>query len=209
MPSEILKTAPLEDIVDGNIKKHLSQNPLIRGVVEKFNEDVAQLAASCRPQNILDIGCGEGFTTVQIAKQLPQTAITGIDLMPERIRYAEAKNKAKNIVYQTADMFRLPFSENAFDLVVCNEVLEHLENYTAALEVLKKFARKFILISVPNEPWFRSANVLRLHYLSRWGSTPGHINHWTRSGIYRAAGACGEVVQLKTSTLWNILLIKK
>lgn len=65
------------------------------------------------------------------------------------------------------DITRMPFCDHSFDIVICTEVLEHLEKPGAALKELKRVAKKFILITVPHEPWFCLGNLLVLKNVSR------------------------------------------
>ena len=71
--------------------------------------------------------------------------------------------------------------DNAYkaDLVVCCEVLEHLETPDIALEKIKSLDVKYYLFSVPNEPVWRALNFHRGNSLKDLGSTPRHINHWS------------------------------
>ena len=197
------------DVLEGNKKKFLNKNLIIKCIANKFNRDVVELVALCKPSDILDVGCGEGFTTKEIARELENARLVAIDNSIDRINYAKERNKLENITYEKGDLFNLSFYKNSFDLVVCNELLEHLQDYKKALDALINLSKDFVLISVPNEPWFRLANLLRLHYLLRWGSTPGHVNHWTKNQIYSLLKKYGKIVKLKTSTLWNIILLKK
>ena len=197
-----------EDIFfEGNKLKHLSGNPFLIPIVRKFNNDVAELASSCKPKNILDIGCGEGFTTITIADKLPNARITAIDFEREYTAYAKEKNKRENVTYECRDLFNLPFRSNEFDLVICNEVLEHIKNYEEALNILTSISSKSLVVSVPNEPWFRIANLLRLRHISRLGNVPGHVNRWSKNQIRDVVSAHGRIVTLKTSTFWNIAIL--
>lgn len=198
-----MKKTPLHS----NKKKHLNKNPLLQLALKKFNNDIAQISFYCQPKTILDVGCGEGFTTIIIAKKLPHTRITAIDTNKESIRYAQKNNPANNISYQQGDIFSLQSYTKQFDLVVCNEVLEHLVDYKKALTSLCHSSKQQVLISVPNEPWFQIANMLRLKYLSKLGNHPEHINQWTKRQFKLLLSRHGHLTKLQTSTFWNIALL--
>ena len=64
---------------------------------------------------------------------------------------------------------------DAFEAVVCTEVLEHLEEPEKALRELLRVTRRWVILSVPREPLWRVLNMVRGAYLRHFGNTPGHI----------------------------------
>ena len=77
----------------------------------------------------------------------------------------------------------LPFATRCADLLLACEVLEHVPEPEAVLGEMRRLARRYCLVSVPNEPLWRCLNVARGRYVRRWGNTPGHLQHWSRRGI--------------------------
>lgn len=199
---------PLSGPWEGNKAKHLSKNPLMKYVVTKFKNNVAGILLNHNIKNMLDVGCGEGFNTFVVAKVIPNMKIDAIDLEQVYIDYAKQNHQLPNVNYKVANLYKLK-SNGRYDIVVCNEVLEHLEDYETALKILCSLSNKFVLVSVPNEPWFRLANILRLRYLHRFGNTPGHVNNWTKSGLKNIVTKYGKVLVIKTSSFWNIILFEK
>lgn len=191
----------------GNLKKHTSQNLLIIKIMRCFYKDVNDMLIGLPIKQLLDVGCGEGFITAKIKETFPFLNITGIDIEKEYIKYAS--EHFKNIKFIKDDIFKSNISDESFDIVICNQVLEHLNNYEEALDVIIKKSKKYILISVPNEPFFRIANICRLKYLFRLGNTPGHINNWSIKQFKLIMKEKGDVKKFKTSTFWNICLIEK
>ena len=96
-----------------------------------------------------------------------------------------------------------------YDLVVSTEVLEHLDNPLRALKELSRISNRYIIISVPNEPLWRIANVVRLKYLSAFGNTPGHINHWSKASFSMLAKKVCKVRVALTPIPFTILLCEK
>jgi len=188
----------------GNLPKHLSKNPVIKKLMKNFNKTVSGLAKSAKPSKILDVGCGEGFTTIHIAAKLPKSKITALDINDDYIKYAINHNQRPNITYGTGDIFKIKPAD--YDLVVCNQVLEHVRQYKTAIKKLVSLTNRHLLISVPREPWFRLANILRLKYLSRFGNTPGHVNNWTKNEIKKYMKKFGQVMCITTS-FWTIVLV--
>ncbi len=76
---------------------------------------------------VLDIGCGAGFDTL-VASRLVGTAgtVCGIDITPEMVRRAQENIRAAgadNVAIQLAAVEDMPFSDNRFDVVISNGVL--------------------------------------------------------------------------------------
>ena len=95
-------------------------------------------------------------------------------------------------------------------MVICTEVLEHLEFPEKAVEELKRVSRKYIVFSVPNEPFFILANLLRGRYIKNFGNHPEHINHWTFLGFEKFLKKQGlTILKRKHPFAWTLLLVKK
>ena len=86
--------------------------------------------------NILDIGCAGGTFTNNISKILPKAEITGIDLYSSAIEYG--KNKYPHINFILADAHNIPFKNKSFDLIICYETIEHLNNPPQALKEIRR-----------------------------------------------------------------------
>ncbi|MBU2638234.1 MAG: class I SAM-dependent methyltransferase [Nanoarchaeota archaeon] len=189
--------------------KYLSQNPLMKIALRKFSQGVINLSLLCKPKNILDIGCGNGFVTKELAKTFPKAKITAVDIEAEKIAYAKKNNNLSNITYQRRNLFRLGFKKNSFDLVICNEVIEHLQNYKKALEIISSLSSEHIIVSVPNEPFFRIATFLRGKFLRSLGNMPGHIHNWSKDEFVKLLGPYGKLIKVFTPVVWTVALIKK
>jgi tocopherol O-methyltransferase len=84
-----------------------------------------------RPQNILDVGCGIGGSTIYLADKFNASA-TGITLSPAQATRATQRAREANISqqvqFQVADALNMPFANNSFDLVWSLESGEHMPN---------------------------------------------------------------------------------
>ena len=94
-------------------------------------------------------------------------------------------------------------------MTVVLEVLEHLEDPDSALKELSRVSSKYCLVSVPQEPLWRILNICRLKYLSNFGNTPGHLNHWSKNQFVEFVGKYFKVKKIKLSLPWIIVLAKK
>lgn len=193
----------------GNLyNKYESPNPLIKFIVKKFFYDLDDLIRPVKGEiaSAFEIGCGEGYITSHFHDLgLP---ITGADVSPRIIEIARKHHPA--ITFSVLSIYDLKTIDTQFDLVVANEVFEHLSNPDLAVEEVKRIARKYILISVPNEPFFRMANIFRFKYLKNAGNTPGHINHWSKNQFENFLISRGLTIKAITcSTLWTLALCEK
>ncbi len=89
---------------------------------------------------VLEAGCGVGAQTVTLLKNSPEAHFTSIDLSTESLYDAKKRVAAagcKNVTFQQADIFNLPFEDDAFDHIFVCFVLEHLREAGNALLHLK------------------------------------------------------------------------
>jgi SAM-dependent methyltransferase len=100
---------------------------------------------------VLDVGCGNGALTYDIAKKAKK--VVGIDVNEKNIDFARKNFSRENITYICGDAMKL-LPEEEFDVIVLSNVLEHIENRVEFLKTLKKRGKKF-LIRVPmiNRSW--------------------------------------------------------
>ncbi len=99
---------------------------------------------------VIDIGCGEGYGSHMLSAVASE--VTGVDIDEESIEHAREKYKADNLKYETADVQKLPFSDDEFNAGLCFEVIEHIEN---PVELLREATRVIetngtFIVSTPN-----------------------------------------------------------
>jgi SAM-dependent methyltransferase len=90
----------------------------------RCNDWAGQLAASLKPESILDVGCGDGSTLFQYFKTVPRE-FHGVEGAPD----LKIKAEARGIKVLSFDLNgRWPYEDNKFDVVFSNQVIEHLHN---------------------------------------------------------------------------------
>ena len=107
--------------------------------------------------------------------------IISIEYTEEALNIARVMNP--QVIYIQGDIREIPFPDQYFDVILCTEVLEHVENPDIAIKELVRVAKRFVLISVPHEPWFCMGNLMVLKNVTRLGNPIDHINHWTKNGL--------------------------
>jgi len=191
-----------------NYQKHTNKNPIQQFLIKNYYRELIQIAKLTKPNKILDVGCGEGETIVKLKQSKIGKTLEGIDNSQDALKIGRKIYPGINI--KDGDIYKLPYKDNSFDLVICTEVLEHLDNPKKALAELRRISSKYILLSVPNEPFFIMANFLRGKYIKRFGNHPEHINHWTNPGFKMFLRRNGlKLASARAPFAWTMVLAKK
>lgn len=189
--------------------KYLSGNLLSRWLIRHFVGTLSFMISSIDipVKTILDVGCGEGIIPRQIKDLWPSATFHGLDIDHDLLKVA--MKLVPELKCVASSVYSLPFREESFDLVCCTEVLEHLEHPRPALSEISRVGKEYLIFSVPDEPFWRIANMLRGAYLSEWGNSPGHVNHWQASVFIRFLSHYFDIVEVKRSFPWTIVLCRK
>jgi SAM-dependent methyltransferase len=99
-------------------------------------------------QSILDVGCGQGGP-MKFINRHKRFYTVGVDIFEPYM--SEGKRQGIHDEYVLCDVRKLPFPRKSFDIVLCMEVLEHLEREAGLklLASLEEIARKQVIISTP------------------------------------------------------------
>ncbi len=175
-------------------------NILTKGITSNFIKNLLIEVKKFKTNSVLDIGCGTGYITKRISLVKPK--VIGCDIDKEKLVLAKKYTKNK-IRFKHVNDKKLPFKDNSFDLIICSEVLEHIEDIDFFLTEIKRVGKKFLLITVPNEPYFRIANFLRLKNVLEFGNGHGHINHFNKKTLKKVFPKEFKLKKLKiNSCLW-------
>lgn len=155
---------------------HLEDTP------RKFYE-ISQVLPLGEYETMLDIGCGVGVLTRLIADYYNCRNTVGLDISEIAVDEASALDKSGQIKWVKGSVFDLPVKK--YDLVLCIDLIEHLDNIHKFLERLAILG-KFIVIRVPMERTLLNTS-LKLFFLGdeyrRLKEKYGHINHFTPTGF--------------------------
>jgi SAM-dependent methyltransferase len=190
--------------------KYGSRNPIVRWMMAGFMGAFEELVDVSGAKHALEIGCGEGELSIVMARRGIQVA--GCDIAPEAVAEARRRTAAAGATVDLWEQRLEDFEDTdryAAPLVVCCEVLEHLDDPELGLRILSDLARPWLLCSVPREPIWRVLNVGRGKYLRDFGNTPGHVNHWSRRGFEAFVGTRFDIEQVRTPLPWTMLLCRR
>jgi 2-polyprenyl-3-methyl-5-hydroxy-6-metoxy-1,4-benzoquinol methylase len=188
-----------------NLIKHTSKNPIQQFLIDNFFSSLVSLIKPLNVESILDAGCGEGFTMNKLKENHIGNKIEGIEYEKDAITFG--KKIFPDLTIKQGSIYKLPYKDNSFDLTICTEVLEHLENPSKAVREMLRVSRKYLIISVPNEPFFMISNFLRGKNISRLGNDIGHVNHWSCLNLQTFLEKNGlKIKKLKFPFPWTMVI---
>jgi 2-polyprenyl-3-methyl-5-hydroxy-6-metoxy-1,4-benzoquinol methylase len=197
-------------VVVGNVyDKYGARNPIVKWMINRFESVLSEFVAKAAPQSIHEIGCGEGYWVLRWNEQGLQAR--GCDFSKQVIQIAcenAARRGLSPSLFESRSIYDLDAEQDSADLVVCCEVLEHLENPEVGLQALQRVVDRHLVLSVPREPLWRALNLARGKYISRWGNTPGHIQHWSKRGFVRLVAKYFAVIEVRSPLPWTLLLCR-
>jgi SAM-dependent methyltransferase len=100
---------------------------------------------------LLDVGCGPGTITVDLAARVAPGTTIGVDQEPAVIAEAGQmlqEHGSGNVQFKTADLYALGFGEESFDVVHAHQVLQHLTDPVAALVEMRRVLRPNGILAV-------------------------------------------------------------
>ena len=194
----------IEDgVIVGSNGKYELKNPIARYLIAGFDRAVSKIAGDIQPASILEVGCGEGHVT-ELLLASTSASITATDLSRQLVDELRATLVDDRVSFAVADMMTLEL-DSPVDMVACCEVLEHLPDPGAGLSALHGLGAREYLLSVPREPVWRIMNMCRGAYLSDFGNSPGHLNHFSKRGFLNFVKTRFEVLEVLSPLPWTIL----
>ncbi len=112
---------------------------------------IANSAAYLEPElgpgrSLLDVGCGPGTITAELADRLAPGLVVGVDASAEVLEKAESLGSAAQFL--VADAYALPFEADSFDIVHAHQTLQHLGDPIAALREMRRVVRPDGVVAV-------------------------------------------------------------
>jgi SAM-dependent methyltransferase len=131
----------------------------------------AYLLGDLRPGlDLLDVGCGPGTITVDLARLVAPGRVVGIDRAAEVVARARAYAAAQgvSVELEAGDVYALPFAEASFDVVHAHQVLQHLSDPVRAMAEMRRVLRPGGLLAVRDSDYACFAWAPLDPLLARW-----------------------------------------
>ncbi len=140
-------------------------------------------------RTIAEVGCGGGAILLGVAKAMKADSATGFEPMPEAYALAKSRETAQvNFLNETIG----PETTGNFDLVLCFDVFEHIENYFGFLRDLSHMGSNF-LFHIPLD--MNAQMVARSEPIRRVREQVGHIHYFSKDSAIASLSDCGYAVR--------------
>jgi SAM-dependent methyltransferase len=164
--------------------------------------------------DLLDVGCGPGTITLDLAARVAPGNVVGIDRAGEVVAQAAelgTRSAAENVRFATGDVYALEFDDATFDIVHAHQVVQHLQDPVAALREMRRVLRTGGTLAVrdgdyagfvwaPRDPlldrWNELYHAVTAHngaeadagrYLLGWAQQAGFTDVWVGSSTWTFA----------------------
>ena len=163
---------------------HVEDSPWKARQIEKM-----LTAEGLAPQRVAEVGCGAGEILVQLAARYPAAQFHGYELSPQGFALCQQR-ASDRIQFSNED-----FSKSAgppFDVVLCIDVFEHVEDPFAFLRGLRGRGSSF-LFHIPLD--MNVQMVLRSEPLLRVREQVGHLHYFSKDTALSTLEECGYAVR--------------
>lgn len=187
-----------------NLRKWEYGNALYQGVLSRYLGRMAHHVRALRPATVLDAGCGEGYVYRGLKERGVSASWEGVDFSEGAVRFAAARNPECR--WSVGDLRQMTQPANSAELVLCSQVLEHIPQPERVRDELARVSAKWLLVSVPLEPVFRS--ICALTVATGIGQDPGHVNFWTPSAFRNFLKPVGRLAHWEWTSVYQIALVE-
>lgn len=165
---------------------------------------------------ILDVGCGAGFLSNELARQ--GFAVTGLDASESSLEVAKEYDTTGTVKYELGDAYQLPYAEESFEVACAMDFLEHVEEPAKVVSeisrVLKPGGRFFFhtfnrnllsyLVVIKGVEWFVKNTPRDLHVL-RLFIKPSELRAMCEANALRVTSLKGFAPKVTKRAFWRML----
>lgn len=113
-------------------------------VHRRQREELIKLVTKLEVHTVLDVGCGSGDNLAALAHSMPHLVLSGVDISLEALAIAAKRVPNANLRQLNAQDEKL---NESFDLVLCNQVIEHILDDMAALRNIAQMTKRWALVA--------------------------------------------------------------
>ncbi len=139
---------------------------------------------------VADIGCGAGLVTELLAERFPHAQFTGLDTSQDVQRIWPTRRELKNLQYRSG-------SVEAYDLIICLDVFEHVEDYYSFLRDLRRRGQRFVF----NIPLDMNAVKVATSGIRNARESVGHLHYFNEYTALETLRDCGYQIE------WSMLSV--
>jgi hypothetical protein len=168
--------------------KYLGNNPTwdVEHSIWKANEIYKLLAKNnVYLKKIVEIGCGAGGILDQLSKIYPEARLVGFDISPQAIRLSQGFSSDR-VKFVTGDFLNYP-NEN-FDLTICADVFEHVDDYMGFLRKLSQ-RNTLTVFHIPLD--FSLVSSVMPQLLIKTRQLVGHLHYFNKLTAEATLTGCG------------------
>ncbi len=122
---------------------------------------ISYFSAKKQPQEVLDIGCGNGWFTNKIAEVSKKNKVIGLDVNSLELKQAVRIFQKENLLFYYADLFEIDkeFSER-FTLITLNACVQYFEDFEKLMNKLTTFLKPNGEIHILDSPFYKPKDIL-------------------------------------------------
>ncbi len=171
------------------------------------NRELKNFIGKAKPRRILDMGCGNGWSTIQVMPG-SQHEIYGIDFNEEAIVYARelvATNQLEGFSFDVGDLEKLDFEDSYFDMIYSKRSLSNLSSVRRQQTAISECARTlrqggFFYLQDLFLEGHQNLNKLRKKFNLHEIKKPRHANLLEDSALKEMTGEFFDLISVEDNT---------
>jgi SAM-dependent methyltransferase len=121
--------------------------------------------------DLLDVGCGPGTITADLAALVAPGRVVAVDTEPDVVEVARgiaAERGVDNVSFAVGDVYSLADGDDSFDVVHAHQVLQHLQDPVAALSEMRRVCRSDGVVAARDSDYAAMTWYPLVPALDRW-----------------------------------------